>query len=403
MKTQRSIPIVIDFDSDIAATITEFTHLENLASPVCYNGGQKPLSQLKLHENSYHQLKGKIPSQLTCSVFRLVAGAYVGREKALAKTNRRRAKQGRTPRERKVIVFGRQSAVFLMGERGRDASFRKNGIISVSTGNGCKKVNYRIPAEFQKRFDDAISYDSLNLALRDGKIIGKLAITLDFPEPAGISPVGVDLNANLLIVAADADDRILIHSGREVKILNKKSRQGKKRLRTKVRDLRATGGDTHSVRRALERLGSREANRTRNECRVAAKELTNWAAPNSIVVLEDLKLKPKSRHDHGEKPTTRRKLNSFPHRQLRTAIEAKCQSLGIPVVFINPYLTSQKCNRCGSIGVRKLSKFECVCGYVEHSDINAARNIRDKFVGSWSNGVSVNDPRSPLVGGKPAT
>ena len=46
---------------------------------------------------------------------------------------------------------------------------------------------------------------------------------------------------------------------------------------------------------------------------------------------------------------------------------------------MDPRYTSQKCFICGNIdkASRNRSRYQCVkCGYCEHADVNAAKNIR---------------------------
>ena len=53
------------------------------------------------------------------------------------------------------------------------------------------------------------------------------------------------------------------------------------------------------------------------------------------------------------------------------------------IVKVDPRYTSQTCSSCGQVEKknRKGSMYECCyCGYVGHADINAALNIRDKYV-----------------------
>jgi putative transposase len=56
----------------------------------------------------------------------------------------------------------------------------------------------------------------------------------------------------------------------------------------------------------------------------------------------------------------------------------KAEEAGRKLGAVNPAYTSQTCSQCGNREVKKLSerKHCClICGYVDHRDINAAKNI----------------------------
>jgi putative transposase len=54
---------------------------------------------------------------------------------------------------------------------------------------------------------------------------------------------------------------------------------------------------------------------------------------------------------------------------------------GIRVIEIDPYMTSQSCSRCGSVGERNRKLFKCInkdCMHIDHSDVNAAFEIAQR-------------------------
>lgn len=69
-------------------------------------------------------------------------------------------------------------------------------------------------------------------------------------------------------------------------------------------------------------------------------------------------------------------LNSWAFYQLQQFVEYKAQKAGAEVIYVDPYMTSKCCSKCGHIGNRIQKIFKCLnCGHFEHSDVNAAFNI----------------------------
>lgn len=88
---------------------------------------------------------------------------------------------------------------------------------------------------------------------------------------------------------------------------------------------------------------------------------------------------------------TRRKqrysLNSWSFCQQQQMIEYKSKKYGVPVFYVEPQYTSQRCSKCGHIEPtnRNGKLFHCKrCGKVENADVNAGFNIAF----AYQNGIS---------------
>ncbi|WP_201373976.1 hypothetical protein [Ktedonobacter robiniae] len=141
---------------------------------------------------------------MTISAIRLVSAAY-----ASAKANEKPVQHH--------FLFKKARALFLVGKRGRDADFRKDGTLSLWTVAGRKHLTYTLPQDFEATFMKAREIDSLTVIKRHGKLIGRVTLTLDALEPQGILPVGIDLNETNALVAVDPDGHTFFVSGKTSK------------------------------------------------------------------------------------------------------------------------------------------------------------------------------------------
>lgn len=366
VRIQRTITVLLADDPDLRATLAASQQVQQQLSPVCYNNG-KPLGTLALHHVAYRTVAGLLNSQMTCSAIRLVAAAYVA-----ARTNGKPATR--------PFAFRRKRALFLVGQRGRDADFRQDGTLSIWTVAGRKRIPYTIPATVhRKTLEHALEVDSLTVIERKGRLHGRVTVTLEAPDPKGVLPVGIDLNETNAMVAVDADGRELFLSGRSVKIANQRTYKTRKRLQRKLAARKAEQRDTRSVRRALKRLGRKQRNRNRDFARKTAKELVTWAPENAVFVFEDLEIpQPEKRKRRGK--ALRRRLTEWQRLRIRQAVTSKAEECGILVAEVDPAYTSQCCSRCGLLGIRKRHRFRCPhCGLELHADVNAAINVRNRY------------------------
>ncbi len=414
MEMQRTVTIRLPDDADLRATLAAFRDVQNALSADAFNGGQ-PLNAIRLQRAAYHRVKGTLSSQMTITAVRLVAGVYAAAVKNRTRRVRAEAKRKAKfeakgwrykPRHIKplgVCCFDRATAMFLVGVRGRDADFRRDGTLSIWTASGRKRLPYEVIPAHRPLFDAATEIDSVTVIERGGHLYGRVALTLDAPAPRGVVPVGIDLNETNALVAVDADDRELFISGLATKVRNRKTMQTTRRVQDKLTTKKAEKCDTRSVRRVLKRLGGRRSRRRRDFARVTAKRLVAWAPQDTVLVFEDLRM-PEPAKGLTRGVALRRRLSQWQHGAIRRAVESKAQMAGLAVVFVNPAYTSQNCSRCGLRGIRQRHSFTCPsCGYSQHADRNAAVNIRNRFVQPRLDAVpSVAAEALPLAGeGKP--
>lgn len=387
MLIQLAIPVIVEDSQNIRNTLKAFSHAQNKISKDCFNKGD-PLSAFELHKTSYRKLK-HLNAQMKCTAVRLTAGAYCS-----AKRNEHEIT--------KPFNFKTPHALWLIGKRGRDASFKKDKL-SLWTTKGRKNFIFTIPEKFKERFFTAISFDSINIVEHKGKLIAHLALTVEAPDPKGILPVGIDRNATNIIVATDTNNRVFFEDGVTHRIKNTKLRKVRKRLNAKLVAKKAEGKNTHSIVRLFKRLSHKQNNRTKTYAQTIAKRLINWCEPNSVIVMEELDVpQPKRALNYKVRTGTRRKLSQWFQGAVGKAIENKASQAGIGVVYVSPYNTSQNCSRCGLKGVRNRHNFNCPsCGFVSHADTNAAVNIRNRYTALRGSGLPSNSPEASSRGKPP--
>lgn len=391
MQIQRTVTILLPDDADLKATIAAFRGVQQVVSPIAFCNG-KPMSAMKLHRACYQDVKGTLNSQMTITALRLVVGAYTSslsnRKRRLKKEAKRKARhlaRGWNYKPRQIRPLGlcdfkNPMAMFLVGNRGRDAGFHKDGVVSIWTLAGRKHIAYTVPDNFRPMFDSAVEIDSVTVIERGGKLLGRVALTREILAPANISPVGIDLNETNALVAVDAGGRELFITGHATKVRNRRTADVVGRIQKKLATHKARKHDTRSVRRVLKRLGRRRSRRTQDFARVAAKTLCRWAPQDAVLVFEDLQMQqPEKGLTRGAR--LRQRLSLWQHGAIRDAVTNKAQLMGLGVTFVDPAYTSKNCSRCGLRGVRKRHSFVCPhCSHWQHADINAATNIRSKFV-----------------------
>ncbi|MFC0004470.1 RNA-guided endonuclease InsQ/TnpB family protein [Micromonospora siamensis] len=213
-----------------------------------------------------------------------------------------------------------------------------------------------------------------DLVHRDGKWF--LYATCDIPDVEAKEPdgfLGVDLGiANIATV--DGGRR---YCG---KGLNR-VRHRNQRLRTKLQRI-----GTKSAKRLLKARRRKESRFVADTNHRIAKQLVTEAERTGRgIALEDLKgIRDRVRLRRPQRVT----LHSWAFYQLARLITYKAARVGIRVVRVDPSYTSQRCSVCGYTARANRSRqstFRCMsCGFAEHADVNAARNIAARGVADWA-------------------
>ncbi len=257
--------------------------------------------------------------------------------------------------------------------------------VNLATTAGRIRLSFTVPEWSQRYAGNKIA--TADLIYRKGKFW--LHVVVDVPEPAIPSTdevIGVDLGLTHPAVTS-----------------NRRWKEVDRRYLRLKRKLQSNG--SKSAKRHLKKL-SRKQSRFHRDCdHVLSKRIVQNALPGSTVVLENLKdIRDNSELGRGKKKknvANKRKLHSWTFAQLSSFIGYKAQERGMTVVKIDPRHTSQTCSRCGyqhRSNRRSQSLFLCrKCGYCLNADLNAALNIREKYLASLA------DFGTSLVGGLPSS
>ncbi|MBI2673602.1 IS200/IS605 family element transposase accessory protein TnpB [Candidatus Woesearchaeota archaeon] len=204
--------------------------------------------------------------------------------------------------------------------------------------------------------------------------IGKefASISVNYNEPKNYIPeniIGVDRNTTKhSLVASNLSTGKVLKLGKECNHIHNKYKHIRKSLQEKGK------------LKKLKSIKQREKHIIKNiNHKITTKLILEAVKVKGGVVLENLK-------DIRQTAKTRRKqrysLNSWSYYQQERMLIYKAKKYGVPVFYVEPEYTSQRCSCCGHIekANRKQKLFQCrKCGEVENADVNAGFNIAYKY------------------------
>lgn len=358
----------------LSETARQFTLAFNAVCEYGYEHGEK--NGVTLHHRLYREWRERqpdLPSNLLIQA-RVKATEAVKSALTLAK------KGGKVSSPRSVACPPRYN------ERTYRVDWQSNAV-SLSTVRGRIFVPFTVPAYCVKYVGGKTA--TADLINRDGK--WWLHIVVDIPAPevkATDVVIGVDLGIVQPAVTSNG------------KFLGKKRwRDREARFFNLRRALQSKG--TKPAKRHLKKIRGKQT-RFRRDCdHVLSKQIVAATPPGATIAVEnltDIRARVKTRHG-----AQSRRLHGWSFAQCRTFIEYKAANIGCTVVGVDPRHTSQACNQCGYIARnnrRSRGFFQCRhCGYSCAADLNGARNIAAKHLGTFGTPVGVWLPvKQPIVG-----
>ncbi len=354
----------------------------------CSNG-------VELHKRTYYPLRvhyPDLPAQLVCAARVKATEAIksaltwkVKKEQAYPKKVEKAKKQGKPIPPFKPVRCPHSELTCIRYDQRSFWVKWDTLTCSLATIDGRIVLPFTVPAHLKPYVGYRVC--SADLCYRKGRYT--LHIVVSIPEPAIVPSqevIGVDLGLN----------RPAVTSAHQF-LGEKQWKEQERRTFRMIRKLQAKG--TRSAKRHLKKLSGKQFRRRRDHDHVLSKRLVQNTLPGATIVLENLKnIRDTSKLGRGKKDSkkrdNKRRLHSWSFAQLYSFVKYKAQARGIRVVKIDPRHTSQTCSKCGyqhRTNRRSQSVFHCrSCGYQLNADLNAARNIREKYLASLAqDGTSV--------------
>lgn len=373
---QRTVRVILKPSPEQAAilaeTLRQFTSAFNHAVAIGWRDGVK--NATKLHYITYREAKALHPFLVSD----LIIQARVKAAEALTSAATL-LRKGRV-----VSMPVSQACPPRLNKNTFKLDWAKQEV-RMSTTGGRQSLAFDVPDYAKKYVGNPV--DIADLIYRNGKWWLHVVVTAEAPkiEPSG-EVVGVDLG--LAIPAATSDNRFL--GGTNWRGVEKRYFRLKRRLQK---------ASTKSAKRHLRHMRGKQQ-RFRRDCdHVLSKRLVRSVQPGATIVLENL-TNIRSRTKIKRKTETSRRIHGWSFAQLRGFIEYKAEERGCTVVAVDPRHTSQTCSACGHRARnnrRSRGLFQCrECGFTLNADLNAARNIRAKYLAGVANDGSgwlpVNQP-----------
>jgi len=368
MEVRRTVSVKLDVDSNDAAllreTVDEFLWAANYVVDHAWQGEYKTTSkaqlqaetyddvreQTRLHANLVQNARNKAADAVQSAVARWKQGEYAGKPHFTSPT----------------VVYDKRCATF------------HDEHVSLATVEGRIEVEYLLPAADRdtphSRYLDSDDYQVTGAELhhRDGQwflhLRTKAEVESDTPKQATTghrTVLGVDLGVNQLAVTSTGT----FWSGHEFD-------HWRREYEERRGSLQQCG--TRAAHENIQSVGGKETGRFKLMLHRIANGIIEEAAENgcTIIAFEELSgirdRLPEASWGH-----------KWAFERLYEYVKYKSELHGIDVAVVDPENTSRRCSHCGFTHPdnRDSEAFVCLkCGYENHADYNAAKNIGLRYL-----------------------
>jgi putative transposase len=368
MEVRRTVPVKLDVDSDDAALLREtgdeFLRAANYVVDHAWQGEYKTTSKARLQEETYGDVREQ--TRLHANLVQSARNKAADAVQSVVARWKQGEYAGKPHFSKPTVVYDKRCATF------------HDEYVSLATVDGRIEVGYVLPDEDRdtphSRYLDTDDYEvtGAELHTKDGEwflhLRTKAEMESDTSEQAttGHSTVlGVDLGVNQLAVTSTG----MFWSGHEFDHWRRVYEQRRASLQQ--------CGSRHAHEN-IQSVAMKETGRFKMMLHRIANGIIEEAAENGCTVIAFEAL-----------TGIRDRLSgaSWGHKwafeRLYEYVAYKAELYGIDAETVDPENTSHRCSHCGFTHPdnRDGEDFECLkCGYENHADYNAAKNIGLRYL-----------------------
>ncbi|MDB2284727.1 transposase [Halorubrum ezzemoulense] len=367
MEKRRTVPVKLAVDSDDAAliedTVDEFLWAANYVTRHAFEGEYVTTSKTTLHDDTYEDVRDE--TALHSNHVQAARNKAADACKSVVKKWKQGKKASMPHFTSPHVVYDHRTATF------------HDEYVSLATTDGRIEADYVLPDDEQDTphaeylFSDEYETTGAELHYRDSDwmlhIHCKMEVESDTAEQTATengTVLGVDLGVNSLVVASTGT----FWTGDEFDHWRREYEQRRG-------DLQEHG--TRWAHENIQSVGRKEEGRFKITLHRISNELVAEAREYScsVIAFEDLTdIRERTGASWGHK---------WAFNRLFEYVEYKAAEYGINVEQIDPKNTSRRCSTCGFTHPdnRNGEEFECLkCGYENHADYNAAKNIGLRYL-----------------------